>query len=72
MKLLNYCIILLLITFFLSGCITQKNTETEGDNKESQDTSETSELPDAGEMEEELDTKPLETLEENLEYIENI
>jgi len=71
MKLLRCCILLFLIASFLYGCTTQ-NIEAEEDNKESQDTSENSELPDAGEMEEELDTKPLETLEENLEYIENI
>jgi len=71
MKLLRYCILLFLITSFLYGCTTQ-NTGVEEVNKESQDDSETSELPDVGEMDEELDTKPLETLGENLEYIENI
>jgi len=70
MKLLRYCILLFLIASFLYGCATQ-NIEAET-SKESQADSETSELPDVGEMDEELDTKPLETLEENLEYIENI
>lgn len=71
MKLLNYCIIFFLIASFLYGCATQ-NIEVEEGSKESQDDSETSGLPDVGEMDEELDTEPLETLEENLEYIENI
>ncbi len=72
MKLLRYFIFLFLIASFLYGCTIYKNIEAEEGSKESQDNSETSELPDVGEMDEELDTKPLETLEENLEYIENI
>ena len=70
MKLLNYCIILFLITSLISGCIMQKNTGTEGNSEKTPD--ETSDFPDVGEMDEELDTKTLETLEEDLEYIENI
>jgi len=57
MKLLRYCILLFLIASFLYGCTMYKNIEAEDSNKESQDDSETSELPDVG---------------ENLEYIENI
>ena len=71
MKLLTYCTILFLITALLSGCTIQKNIETE-ESKESQDVSETSDIPDIGEMDEGWDTQALETLGENLEYIENI
>jgi len=59
-----------LIIIFLFGCTTQ--TQDEPEETQEQDISETTDISDIGAMDEELDVKALETLEEDLEYISNI
>lgn len=59
-----------LIIIFLFGCTTQ--TQDKPEEIQEQDISETTDILDIGAMDEELDAKALETLEEDLEYISNI
>lgn len=63
--------IALFLIIFLFGCIQQIQEEKEK-AEVTEDISETTDISDIGVMDEELDIKSLETLEEDLEYIENI
>ena len=61
--------IALFLIIFLFGCMPQIQEEKA---EVTEDISETTDISDIGTMDEELDIKTLETLEEDLEYIENI
>ena len=62
--------IALFLIIFLFGCMQQ--IQEEKAEEETEDISETTDISAIGAMDEELDIKTLETLEEDLEYIENI
>ena len=63
--------IALFLIIFLFGCMPQIQEEKEK-AEVTEDISETTDISDIGTIDEELDIKTLETLEEDLEYIENI
>ena len=70
----KFYIALFLIVIFIFGCKIQQIQEKPEEKavEESPDISKATDISDIGAIDEELDTKPLETLERDLEYIENI
>lgn len=62
---------LFLIALFLFGCVKQQILEKPSEEA-AEDISQTTDISEAGKMDEELDVKSLETLEEDLKLIENI
>lgn len=66
--------VMLLLVIFLFGCTMQQTKEIPGEkiSKEATDISENIYISDVGEIDEELGIRSLETLEEDLGYIENI
>jgi PBP1b-binding outer membrane lipoprotein LpoB len=65
---------LILVLVFLSGCVAQPPPPLlkEKPAEEPADISQASDISEVGTMDEELDAKSLETLEEDLGHIENI
>ncbi len=61
-----------LLAILLFGCTIQPWEPAEKSTKETTDISQEGEISEVGVMDEELDVSSLETLEEGLEYIENI
>lgn len=63
---------LLFLVIFLFGCTQQTQEPTSETSAEDSTVPQSEDLSEIGAIDEELGTKSLETLEEDLEYIENI